>query len=155
MLPQALVKFRIHGSGRNTSGMRAETQIRSSVELFLMLEEYAAIANREEFLEIFPEAGSYAKKEAFLPEYAFGKVCTQAGAQSYTRLFGIKLLYQALNDPQKAHMMEKHYGYTKREFMNENGKYDIFGILPEAFEQTRSIYVDCGNGFSKIGRAHV
>lgn len=148
VLPQALVKFRIHGSGRNTSGMRAETQIRSSVELFLMLEEYAAIANREEFLEIFPEAESYAKKEAFLPEYAFGKVCTQAGAQPYTRLFGIKLLYQALNDPQKAHIMEKHYGYTKREFMNENGKYDIFGILPAAFEQTRSIYVDCGNGFS-------
>lgn len=149
VLPEVLVKFRIHGSGKNTSGMRAETQIRSSVELFLMLDEYTGITDREEFLDIFPEARDNTKEDAFLPEYAFGKICTQAGVQPYTRLFGTKLLYQALNDPEKAHIMEINYGYTKREFMNENGKYDIFGILPEAFEQTRSIYADRGNGFSR------
>ncbi len=147
VLPEALVKFRIHSSGRNASGMRAETQVRSSIELFLMLDEYAGITDREEFLGIFPEAEEYAKQGAFLPEYAFGKICTQEGNGPYTRLYGIKLLYQALNDPWKAHMMESHYGYTRRDFADENGKHDIFGVLPEAFEQTRSIYADRGNGF--------
>lgn len=147
VLPETLVKFRIHSAGKNTSGMRAETQIRSSVELFLMLDEYAAITDRREFLKIFPEAEAYCKEEAFLPEYAFGRVCTQEGVWDYTRLYGIQLLYHALNDPQKAKIMKKHYAYTKQTFMDDNGRYDIFGVLPEAFEQTRSLYVDRGKGF--------
>ncbi|MDE7313831.1 MAG: glycosyltransferase [Eubacterium sp.] len=147
VLPEKLVKFRIHSAGKNTSGMRAETQIRSSVELFLMLNEYAGITDRQEFLGIFPEAEAYCKAKAFIPEYAFGKVCTQEGVWQYTRLYGIQLLYHALNDPQKAKMMKSNYAYTKQTFMDDNGRYDIFGVLPEAFEQTRSLYVDRGKGF--------
>lgn len=32
VIPEVLVKFRVHSAGQNTSGMRAETQIRSTVE---------------------------------------------------------------------------------------------------------------------------
>lgn len=147
VLPEILVQFRVHSAGRNTSGMRIDTQIRSSVELFLMLDEYAGITDRDEFVKIFPEAEDLCKKEAFIPEYAFGKICTQEGVWPYTRLYGVKLLYQALNDPWKAEMMKMYYGYTAKEFIEENGQYDIFGILPKAFEQKRSLYVDSGNGF--------
>ena len=148
VLPDALVKFRVHASGKNESGMRAETQIRSTVELYLMLEEYAQITSREDFLKVFPEAESYCKEEAFIPEYALGRICTQKCIQPYTRIYGVSLLYLVLNNPEKAEMLKEHYNYTMQAFMEENGKYDIFGILPEVFEQVRSLYIDSGNGFN-------
>lgn len=148
VLPDALVKFRVHAAGKNESGMRAETQIRSTVELYLMLGEYAKITNREEFVKVFPEAESYCREDAFIPGYALGRICTQKHLQPYTRIYGIGLLYHVLNDSEKAEMIKEHYGYTMQTFMDDNGKYDIFGILPEAFEQMRSIYVDTGKGFN-------
>lgn len=147
VLPDPLVQFRVHSGGKNASGMRAETQIRSTIELFLMLNEYAQITNREEFLKVFPEAIPYCKVDAFIPEYALGRICTQNNVQPYTRVYGIELLYRVLNDPVKSETLKNKYQYTMQDFMDSNGKYDIFGILPEAFEQTRSIYLNTGNGF--------
>ena len=148
VIPERLVKFRIHNEGKNTSGMRADTQVRSTVELNLMLQEYAAIQEKEEFLRIFPEAKKYSTEDFFCAEYAFGRICTQEGMPSYTRIFGVQLLYDVLNDTEKAKIIEEKVGYTNKQFGIENGKYDIFGILPKAFEQTRSIYFDKGDGFN-------
>lgn len=67
------MKFRIHNEGKNTSGMRASTQIRSIVELNLMLMEYASIRDREEFLKIFPEADLFCTEDFFSTDYALGK----------------------------------------------------------------------------------
>lgn len=147
VIPDTLLKFRIHDAGKNVSGMRAETQIRSTVELFLMLNEYVAIRDRQEFLKVFPEALANCKEEAFIPEYALARICMQDNLQPYTRLFGINLMYGILNDSSKAKIIEEEYQYTARDFMDENGRYDIFKILPKAFEQMRSIYVDRGEGF--------
>ena len=102
VIPERLVKFRIHNEGKNTSGMRADTQVRSTVELNLMLQEYAAIQEKEEFLRIFPEAKKYSTEDFFCAEYAFGRICTQEGMPSYTRIFGVQLLYDVLNDTEKA-----------------------------------------------------
>lgn len=148
VLSEPLVKFRVHEAGKNASGMRAETQIRSTVELYLMLEEYAKIQDYEEFIAVFPEATEYCKKDYFIPEYALGKICTEFGVQPYTRIFGIGLLYKALNNSEKTDILKTVYNYRMQDFMLETGKYDIFGVLPNAFEQQRSIYVDTGDGFS-------
>ncbi len=147
VLQEALVKFRFHSSGKNTSGMRVDTQIRSAIELFLMLDEYKSFTKRDEFVKIFPEAKAYCEGDVFVPEYALGKLCTKEGVQPYTRLYGIKLLYEALNDPIKSKVMEEQYQYTKKEFMDNNGKYDIFSIVPPHFEQKRTIYFDYGDGW--------
>ncbi|MBQ7943974.1 MAG: glycosyltransferase [Lachnospiraceae bacterium] len=148
VLAEPLVKFRVHEAGKNASGMRAETQIRSTIELYLMLEEYAKIKEYDEFISVFPEETEYCVKDFFIPEYALGRICTKPNLQPYTRIYGISLLYQVLNDSAKADVIKNVYHYTMQDFMDENGKYDIFGILPEAFEQQRSIYVDTGNGFN-------
>lgn len=66
---------------------------------------------------------------------------------SYTRLFGVRLLYGVLNQSELAGQIEAKFGYTKQDFVLENGKHDIFGILPKAFEQTRTIYYDTGSGY--------
>lgn len=148
VLPDSLVKFRIHNEGKNTSGMRADTQIRSTIELHLMLQEYTKIQNKEEFLKVFPQAVKYCTKDYFSVEYALGRICTEDGMPPYTRLFGIQLLYKVLNDSVQAEILQKEFRYTHRSFKKENGKHDIFGILPNFFEQKRTIYVDYGDGYS-------
>lgn len=147
VLDEPLVKFRVHDAGKNSSGMRADTQIRSTIELFLMLNEYSDIKDKNEFLKIFPEAEKYCGGEIFVPEYAFGRLCIEEGMPPYTRLYGVQLLYKALNCPEKEMAMRVQYGYTMRKFMDDNGKIDIFSILPDHFEQYRSIYFDFGDGW--------
>ena len=66
VIPDALVKFRIHEEGKNTSGLRADTQIRSTIELFLMLDEFVTITNKDDFLKIFPEARKLTRFLTFL-----------------------------------------------------------------------------------------
>ena len=148
VLPEALVKFRIHSNGKNTSGMSAITQIRSTIELFLMLDEYRKIEDREEFLKIFPEAKEFCNGNYFTTEYVLGRLCTQKGMPSYTRMYGIQLLYEVLNKQDDARQIKEDYNYTEKSFREENGKYDIFGILPKGFEQKRTLYYDLGNGFN-------
>lgn len=148
IIKDPLVKFRVHSEGKNASGMRAETQIRSTVEWYLMLSEYSAINNCGEFLKIFPEAKDYCREDAYIPEFAFGKLCMQENMSSYVRLYGISLVYSVLNDGKKAELIKKVYHYTMQDFMQETGKQDIFGILPAFFEQTCSLYVDTGEGFN-------
>lgn len=148
VLPEKLIKFRVHNDGGNTSGMRSDTKIRSATEMFLMLKEYVLIQDKEEFLRIFPDAQKYCTDKFFLTEYVFGRMCTEKGMPSYARLFGTQLLYDVLNNSKYTDLIAQECHYTSNEFMNENGKHDIFGIVPKAFEQTRSIYYDTGNGFS-------
>jgi glycosyltransferase involved in cell wall biosynthesis len=147
VLPESLIKFRVHNDGGNTSGMRAETQMRSATEMFLMLKEYVSIQDKEEFLKIFPNARKYCIGDFFQTEYVLGRICTEEGMPPYARLFGVQLLYDVLNNFQYADSIDKEYHYTGKEFKQENGKYDIFGIVPKAFEQTRSIYYDVGKGY--------
>ena len=147
VLPDRLVKFRIHSEGKNTSGMRKDTQIRSTIEWYWMLEEYKEITDKEEFFKVFPETKKYCESKEFVPEYVLGKICTRDGVQPYTRLFGNTLLFSALNDPYKAKILKEQYHYTIKDFTTDTGRYDIFGILPEKFEQERTIYIDLGEGW--------
>ena len=148
VIPEKLVKFRIHNEGKNTSGMRVDTQIRSSIELNLMLMEYASINDREEFLKIFPEAGKYCTENFFISDYVLGRLCTEEKMPAYTRIFGVQLLYKALNDINVSNVLKKEFSYTDKQFEKANGKYDIFGIIPKGFEQNRSLYYDTGAGYN-------
>lgn len=148
VIPEVLVKFRVRTGGQNTSGMRLDTQIRSTVELFLMLQEYLDIKNQQEFWAVFPEAQKYCTRDYFSTEYVLGRICTEEGMPAYTRLFGVEQLYKVLNDSAQMEQLQRRNSFSVKDFTKANGQYDIFGMLPQAFEQTRSIYYDCGDGYN-------
>lgn len=150
VLPDALVKFRIHASGENVSGRTSEKQIRSSIELNLILDEYLDL-EQEDFLLVFPEAKKFCEY-SYIPEYAFGRICTQDAMMPYTKIYGIYLLYHVLKDKDKAKLIKKEYGFSPVDLANLTGKNDIFGIVPEQYDQTRTIYFDNGNGFNPEDR---
>ena len=146
VLQDEKVRFRVHGNGRNASGLTKEKQIRSSVELFMMLDEYKNVTDKDEFLKIFPEAKDYCK-EPFIPEYALGRICTQYNLQPYTRIYGMQLLYSVLNDVEKRKILKEIYSFTTVDFMAITGSQDIFGIIPEGYEQTRTLYFRYGEEY--------
>ncbi len=141
VLPEKLVRFRILNKEKNTSGMRVDSQIRSSIELFLMLQFYQNIKERDEFLKIFPEAQPYCTGEEFVPEYALAQICINIKGQDYYKLFGILLMFQLLNDDKKAGILQRQYNYNGKNFVEQIGKRDIFHVLPDKYEQTGTIYI--------------
>lgn len=140
IIPEKLVKFRIQNRERNTSGMRADTQIRSSIELFLMLKYYLNMRDKEEFLKIFPEAESYCAGNVFIPEYAFAQLCLNIEGQAYIKLFGILLLFELINNRDKAGVLLEQYQYSGKDFVKQVSSIDVFKVLPECYEQTATIY---------------
>lgn len=149
IIPEKLTRFRIRKEGKNTSGSRADTVVRSSIELFHFLKLYLNISTKEEFLRVFPDAQEYVSGEYFNIKYALARICTRHEMDSYTRLFGYELLYDLMNDRDAAKLIEKEYGYTFRDLINETGTRDIFHVLPKKSNQTATIYFDYGNGFSE------
>lgn len=149
VLPEKLVKFRVHHNGKNTSGLRADSQIRSTVELFLMLNNYLQIGSKEEFLKVFPNANSYTFGEEFLIEYAFGCMCLEDGMQRYTRLFGLQLMFNILNNPEQAAIVKRQYNYNHKNLIEDSGKVDIFQILPTMSDQRATLYWDIGDGWKE------
>lgn len=149
IIPEKLTRFRIRKEGKNTSGSRADTIVRSSIELFHFLKLYLNIPTKEEFLKVFPDAEEYVSGEYFNIKYALARICTRYEMDSYTRLFGYELLFDLMNDRKVAKLIEKEYGYTFRDLINETGTRDIFHVLPEKSNQTVTIYFDYGNGFSE------
>lgn len=141
VLPEKLVRFRILNKEKNTSGMRVDSQIRSSIELFLMLQSYQRIREKDEFLSVFPETEPYCIGEEFIPEYALAQLCINIKGQDYYKLFGILLMFQLLNDESKADILEKQYNYNGKNFVNQIGKEDIFHVLPDKYQQVGTIYV--------------
>lgn len=141
VLPEKLVKFRILNKEKNTSGMRVDSQIRSSIELFLMLQSYQNIREKDEFLKIFPEAQPYCAGEKFIPEYALAQLCINIKGQDYYKLFGILLMFELLNDSEKADVLQSQYNYNGKSFVEQIGEKDIFHVLPDKYQQIGTIYI--------------
>lgn len=149
IIPERLTCFRIQNDGRNTSGNRPDTIIRSSIELFHFLKLYLQIQDQDDFLKVFPDAEEFATGEQFIGNYSLARVCIRPEMNSYTRLFGYELLYDLMNDHRIAKIVEKQYGYTFRDLIKETGSNDIFHVLPENSNQTATIYYDLGKGFNE------
>ena len=141
ILPERLTRFRIQNNEKNTSGNRADTIIRSSIEWFHLLHLYSNFKTAEEFVKVFPEGKEFAKRDAYIPQYAFARICTRPEMESYTRLFGFELLYKLMNDREIATKIEREYGFTFRNLIEMTGQKDIFHVLEEGSNQQMNVYL--------------
>lgn len=149
IVEEKLVSFRILDNNCNTSGKRIDTIIRSSIESYMSLSQFLSINHYEEFIKVFPESKKFINKEYFLPQYAFAKICTKKDMPNYTRLYGYELLFQLMQEQKTRIILEEIYNYTFKDLIFETGKYDVFKLLPEDLQQTATLFIDDGNGFSE------
>ena len=127
IIPEKLVKYRVRANGTNAS-TDPNTRIRRPFEFLQVLNNYKRIATPEELIRIFPIAEKYVKPEGCDLGFALGMAALELKPYKVTELFGLNLLFEALNDPQRAQVIEKLYGFGNKDFVSLAVKHDIFSI---------------------------
>ena len=128
ILPEKLVRFRVHANEMNTSGSRPETRIRVQFEYLQILENYISLSSLEEFLKVFPLAQKYVVAGDFDNYFALGMISLEAGRYKTTELFGLLLLFEALNDPLREEKLQRLYGFGHIDLIELTAMHDIFSV---------------------------
>ncbi len=129
ILPEKLVRFRVRSHEANTSGNRPEVRARGQFEYLQVLTNYTRIPTFEELQMVFPSAGNYARAGAEDLGFILGMVALETKSYKFTELFGLSLLFEALNDSVRANKIRELYNFTQNDFLALTGRHDIFSIL--------------------------
>ena len=133
VMPEKLVRYRVRANAMNASaGNRSDAQIRHSFETLPIYENFRDIKNKEEFLKIFPSAQKYFTEQDQDLGFALGMMALDANASNALKLFGLELLFEALNNPDRVRNIKELY-----DFISLTGKYDIFSVelIPSLMSQ--------------------
>jgi glycosyltransferase involved in cell wall biosynthesis len=128
VLPERLLRFRVRVAEANSSGYRPDARIRGQFEFYEMYAHYSEIRTSAEFLKVFPTAERYFTEKGYDLGFALGMIAFESEAFLATKLFGLELLFQAINDPDRAKSVRRIYGFGHSEFAALASKYDVFAI---------------------------
>lgn len=146
VIQEKLTRFRMRSDGSNWSGDKPDTRVRIQFELFKILSYFSKISSVEELLLIFPEAKDYINQEYYDILYALGMVSLSYGLNEPTKLFGLNLLFDALNDPYRSAKLEKYQNFDQNTFFKLTAKHDIFSyenlrrLNKQLFEKEQTVY---------------
>jgi glycosyltransferase involved in cell wall biosynthesis len=129
VLPEKLVSFRVRAQELNASGNRPEVSVRGQFEFLQVLDNYRKLSNFEDLKRIFPTAEKYARPDGVDLGFVLGMVALETKSYKFTELFGLSLLFEALNDSGRANRIHELYGFTHSDFIVLTGKHDIFSKL--------------------------
>lgn len=136
VMPEKLIRYRVRANGMNAS-TDPQVRIRRPFEFLQVLNNYKRIATPEELVKIFPMAEPYVKPEGFDLEFALGMVALELKPYQVTELFGLNLLFEALNDPRRAQILDELYGFANKDFVPLTVKHDVFAIQLVADQTAR------------------
>lgn len=128
VIPQKLVRFRVHADESNASGSKPENLVRFYFEYLQILENYKSISCFQEFAKIFPEARKFERGGGEDLNFVLGMISVVASPYIFTTLFGLNLLFAAMQDEQRAKKVEKMYGFTQKDFIILTGQHDVFSV---------------------------
>lgn len=141
VLPQKLVQFRVRDNFANASSATYENTVRQQFEYLQILDNYLQISSFEELVEIFPEAEKFYRSEGTDLPFSLAMIALQNSQdRPYHEIFGLQLLFNAIQDPVRAKKINSLYGFDVHDYFELSGKHDIFSIysrikLPEVQEQ--------------------
>jgi glycosyltransferase involved in cell wall biosynthesis len=126
VLPEKLVCFRVRADEANASSIRPESYIRNTTEFYTLLKNYLKIESFEELVTIFPEAAKYYRADGFDLQYVLAMIALEKKPFSFTELFGIGLLFEAVADPVRSKTIKAIYNFDYLDLINLSGKCDVF-----------------------------
>lgn len=151
IIEKELTCFRIRKNAANTSGKNKENIIRNYYDVYHLLDLYKTITDKEEFIKVFPSAKKYLINNDMVIEYAYARICmdiNNALKKPYT-IYGLNLLFEALQDDKKREKIAKLYNYIPRNFKEEVGSIDIYGIITSDNFMNMSIYYEIDKPFNE------
>jgi glycosyltransferase involved in cell wall biosynthesis len=128
VLPEKLIRFRVRNNEMNTSGNRSEVRIRWQFEVFQILKNYSGLKTSEEFIKVFPNANEYFRQKGFDIGFALGMVALESNTANDVKLLGLELLFEAVNDPDRARKINEFYRFSHKDFIALTAKYDVFSF---------------------------
>lgn len=128
IIPEKLVHFRLLDNEENASGNRPDSRIRSQIEFLQILDNYRNIKDFRELIEIFPEAKKYYINGDGDPLFALGMIALEPNRNNLLHLFGIKLLFEALDDSNRAKKIFEIYNFRNKDFYTLTGENDVFSL---------------------------
>jgi len=133
ILSEKLIQYRVPSDGNFTSASNPKTRIRCQFELLQALDQYRSVANQADLIKIFPEAKQFLFESNPDYLYALGRLATDFSTSMVVKLFGLNLLFEALNDPERALNLDIYQKFNHKSFIELTAQHDIFSI-----ETTRS-----------------
>lgn len=125
IIPEKLVRYRVRAKRMNAS-TDPKTRIRRPFEFLQVLNNYKKIVTPEELIKVFPSAEKYIKPEGCDVAFALGMIALELKPYKVTELFGLSLIFEALNDPDRARIIQDLYGFTSKDFVPVIAKHDVF-----------------------------
>jgi glycosyltransferase involved in cell wall biosynthesis len=146
--PEELVRFRLHtGTAQNTSADSAAMYVRAFFEQGFVVEAFQQLQDPKELLCVFPELQEYVIDGRMQPVFAFAQLCLHTERPQYM-LKGLQQLYALLKDESTAAELQVLYSYTWKSFLQDTGRYDVFGRRSKLSYLDAYLYYDDGSGFS-------
>jgi len=128
VLPEKLVRYRVRADEMNASGNRLDTNIQVQFEYLQVLNNYKKILSFDELTKVFPVAEKFRRADDADLGYVLGMVALEAKPYKFSELFGLSLLFEALNDPIRARNINHLYNFTNRDFVALTAKHDVFSV---------------------------
>ena len=126
ILQEKLVRFRVRADEKNVSGNRPTTRVRDHFEKLHILNNYQAIPTVDDLIMIFPDAKKYINPINPDINYGLGRFAVDSGPSNVHKLFGLNLLFEAMNDPERAKNIGEYNQFYVKDFIKLTGQHDIF-----------------------------
>lgn len=126
ILQEKLVRFRVMKNWSNASSPMMENRIRTDFESLQVFKNYLHLTNPDEFLRVFPEAIEYQHDGWFEPAYALAMIALKNKDLPSSQLFGLQILFDLLNDPQKSQALRDSANFDVNTFKEICGQTDVF-----------------------------
>jgi glycosyltransferase involved in cell wall biosynthesis len=169
VIPEKLIRYRVRSDNLNISGIRPETRIRLQFEFLQLLENYTKISTFEELVKIFPSAEKYYRSDGYDVGYILGMTALETQARNVKQkqfgiptyhLFGLKLLFEALNDPARANKIKELYGFEHKDLIALTGSHDVFSFEENKYlrsklseKEQKQVRWKIASFFSRTGEA--
>lgn len=126
VLPERLVRFRVHQGGMNASGDRRATRVRWPYEYYKVLQRFRVLAGKDTVFEIFPEFRAYDRGEDTDVEYVLARVCLESGNYFIRNLLATEILFEIFTDATRRRSVEENYGVSLHDILKITEDYEIF-----------------------------
>ena len=136
VLPEKLTLHRKFTDESNTSGARPDVFIRMKNEFFILLDNYLSIKDFGFLSRIFPEIKTFAQNDQFVSEYCLAIISLKSIFE-VTKIFGIKLLYNLINDEEKALKIKLFYNFDYIDLIKISSQYNLINSFSQELNETR------------------
>lgn len=135
-----LIKFRRLSDESNASGSKVPSRIRQRFENKMVLDHFLNLTDEQQFLCTFPEAYQFGALHSEIIPYFLGRMAIDSG-HDFAILWGLEKIYNLLQDPRAAEILQQNCSYTYRDFLRDGQKYDPFYVsyLDQNYDRDQQI----------------